>query len=70
MDKVPSPYSTSILFMLKDDLKNNTFATPAYKSEANGEVERFHSTLVEIMRLNSDWTARNFELLLEKSVNE
>lgn len=71
MDNEPSLNSASILFMMKDDLKINVFTTPSYRSEANGQIERFHSTLAEIMRcLKSDGTSRNFEELLERSVNE
>lgn len=71
MDNEPSLNSASISFMMKDDLGINVFTTPSYRSEANGQVERFHSTLAEIMRcLKNDGTSRNFEELLERSVNE
>lgn len=37
----------------------------------NGQVERFHSTLSEIMRcLKSDGPSRSFEELLERAVND
>jgi len=63
--------SVSILFMMRDELKIEVFTTPAYKSEINGQVERFHSTLAEIMRcLKADGTSRNFQELLERAVNE
>lgn len=46
---------------MRDELKINVFTTPAYKSEINGEVERFHSTLAEIMRcINAQTPSRNF----------
>lgn len=71
MDNEPSLNSSSILFMMKDELGINIFTTPSYRSEANGQIERFHSTLAEIMRcLKGDGTSRNFEELLERAVNE
>lgn len=71
MDNEPSLNSASILFMLKDELKINVTTTPSYRSEANGQVERFHSTLAEIMRcLKENGISRTFEELLERSVNE
>lgn len=71
MDNEPSLNSPSILFMMKDDLKINIFTTPSYRSEPNGQIERFHSTLGEIMRcLKEEGTCRDFDELLEKSVNE
>lgn len=71
MDNEPSLNSASIMFMMKDDLKINVFTTPSYRSESNGQIERFHSTLAELMRcLKEDGTSRNFEELLERSVNE
>lgn len=63
--------SESITFMMKDQLQINVYRTPAYKSQVNGQVERFHSTLTEIMRcLKKDGTHRTFEELLERSVYE
>ena len=53
------------------DLKINIFTTPSYRSEPNGQIERFHSTLAEIMRcLKEEGTYRDFDELLERSVNE
>lgn len=63
--------SASITSMLEDDLQIKIFKTPPYKSEVNGQVERFHSTLSEIMRcLKSEGPSRSFEELLQRAVNE
>lgn len=57
--------------MLEDNLKIKIYKTPPYKSEVNGQIERFHSTLSEIMRcLKADGVERTFEDLLDRSVNE
>lgn len=71
IDNERSLNSASIVFMMEDQLKINIFRTPSYRSEANGQVERFHSTLSEIMRcLKTDGIHRSFEELLERSVYE
>lgn len=63
--------SASISFMLRDQLNIEIFKTPPYKSSVNGQVERFHSTLAEIMRcLKTNKTHRNFEELLDRAVYE
>lgn len=63
--------SASILFMMKDELNIDVFTTPPYRSEANGQVERFHSTLVEIIRcIKAEGVCRDVDELLEKAVNE
>lgn len=57
--------------MLQDQLSIEIFKTPPYKSSVNGQVERFHSTLSEIMRcLKTEKTHRSFEELLDRSVYE
>lgn len=57
--------------MMEDELSIRVFRTPPYKSEVNGQIERFHSTLSEIMRcLKSDGNPRSFEELLERATNE
>lgn len=57
--------------MLEDELKISIHRTPAYHSVVNGQIERFYSTLGEIMRcLNTDKLSRNFEELIERAVNE
>jgi hypothetical protein len=71
IDNEKSLNSASIKFMMEDELKIKVYKTPPYKSEVNGQIERFHSTLSEIMRcLKADGIGRNFEELLERSVNE
>lgn len=71
IDNERSLNSATILFMMRDELKINVYTTPPYRSEANGQVERFHSTMTEIMRcIKEDQTHRNFEELLERAVNE
>jgi Reverse transcriptase (RNA-dependent DNA polymerase)/RNase H-like domain found in reverse transcriptase/Integrase zinc binding domain len=71
IDNEKSLNSNSVKFMMESELKIKVFTTPPYKSEVNGQVERFHSTLSEIMRcLKAEDIDRNFEELLERSVNE
>lgn len=71
IDNEKSFNSESILFMLKEELNINVFTTPPYKSSVNGQVERFHSTLTEIMRcLKPKAINKNFEELLENATNE
>lgn len=71
VDNEKSLNSDSILFMLEDQLNIKVFKTPPYKSTVNGQVERFHSTLSEIMRcLKTEKTHRTFEELLDRAVYE
>lgn len=71
MDNEKSVNSHSITFMLKDQLNIDIFQEPPHKSTVNGQVERFHSTLSEIMRcIKKDGTHRNFPELLERAVYE
>ena len=71
IDNEKSLNSASIKSMMENELKITIYTVPPYKSEVNGQIERFHSTLTEIMRcLKTDGVARNFEELLERSVNE
>jgi hypothetical protein len=52
-------------------LDTQIFTTPPHKSEANGQVERFHSTLTEIIRcLKAEGVPQNFKLLLKRCINE
>lgn len=63
--------SASITSLLEDDLKIRIYKTPPYKSEINGQVERWHSTLTEIMRcLKEEGPPRSFENLLQRAVYE
>lgn len=52
-DNEPSLKSTEVRGMLAD-LNIETYYTPSNKSEVNGIVERFHSTLCEILRTNEE----------------
>lgn len=71
IDNERSLNSNTIISMMEDSLKIKVFSTPPYKSEVNGPIERFHSTLAEIMRcLKADGVERTFEELLERAVNE
>lgn len=72
-DNEKSFNSVVINHMLKDEMNIDIYVTPPYTSTANGQIERFHSTLTEIMRcldaehVDEDYT---FEELLRKAVNE
>ncbi|HBS53334.1 MAG TPA: hypothetical protein DD806_04965 [Flavobacterium sp.] len=71
IDNEKSLNSASLKFLMEDELKIKVFTVPPYKSEVNGQIERFHSTLSEIMRcLKAEGIGRNFEDLLQRSVNE
>lgn len=61
--------SASIMFMLEDQLKIKVYRTPPYMSNTNGQVERFHSTLSEILRcLKKENISERFEELLDNAV--
>ena len=63
--------SQTIRFMLEDELGMEIFTAPPYKSEVNGQIERFHSTLSEIMRCSKcERPDYSFEELLQDSVNK
>ncbi|KNC22940.1 Retrovirus-related Pol polyprotein from transposon gypsy [Lucilia cuprina] len=51
IDNEKSLNSASITFMLENQLGIKIYKTPPYTSTVNGQIERFHSTLTEIMRL-------------------
>jgi len=71
MDNEKSLNSASIKFMLTDQLGIELYKAPPYKSTVNGQIERFHSTLSEIMRcLRGDGTHRSFEELLDRVIYE
>lgn len=71
MDNEKAFNSASVLFMLEDQIGIQVYKTPPYKSSVNGQVERFHSTLAEIMRCTkADGIKRSFTALLDRSVNE
>lgn len=70
-DNEKSFNSVTIGYMLEDELKIKVFTTPPYCSSANGQVERFHSTLIEIMRcLKKDNSHQSFNELLHRAVYE
>jgi len=63
--------SASIKFLLQDQLGIQVFTTPPYSSTSNGQIERFHSTLSEIMAcLRKDNSDMNFTDVLFKAVQE
>lgn len=71
IDNEKSLNSITIIAMMEDELNIRVFKTPPYKSEVNGQIERFHSTLTELMRcINSENNDIPFEELLERSVKE
>lgn len=71
MDNEKSFNSASINFMMKDQLGIEIFRVPPYKSTVNGQIERFHSTLSEIMRcLKSKQVYQTFEELLDRTIYE
>uniref|UniRef100_A0A0K8VRD0 RNA-directed DNA polymerase n=1 Tax=Bactrocera latifrons TaxID=174628 RepID=A0A0K8VRD0_BACLA len=71
IDNEKSLNSNSITFLLEDQLRIKIYKIPPHTSTANGQVERFHSTLSEILRcLKSENTERSFEELLDRAVYE
>lgn len=71
MDNEKSFNSESIKFMIENEFGIQIFRTAPYTSCSNGQVERFHSTLQEIMRcLQNERTHRSFQELLDRSVKE
>lgn len=68
MDNEKSFNSAIITFMMKDQLGIYTFKAPPYKSSVNGQIERFHTTVAEIMScLKAKQVHRTFEELLQVS---
>lgn len=71
VDNENSLNASTINFMVEDQLGIQIFRSPPYNSSVNGQVERFHSTLSEIMRcLKSDGVHRSFVELLDRSIYE
>lgn len=57
--------------MMRDQLNIEVFKVPPYKSSVNGQIERLHSTLSEIMRcLKREGKDRNFADLLQRAIYE
>lgn len=70
-DNEKSFNSVSINHMIENEFGIRIYRTPPYTSCSNGQVERFHSTLQEIMRcLKAEKAHCTFEELLERSVKE
>lgn len=70
-DNEKSFNSVSINHMVENEFGITIYRTPPYTSCSNGQVERFHSTLQEIMRcLRTKGAHKTFEELLERSVKE
>lgn len=57
--------------MIENEFDINLFRTIAYTSCTNGQVERFHSILQEIMRcIKYEGACRSLQELLDKSAKE
>lgn len=71
IDGEKSLNSASLTDMMEEELGITVYTAPPYRSEVNGQIERFHSTLAEIMRcLKADEAPRSFQELVEKATNE
>lgn len=71
VDNEKSLSSNSVSFMLENLFKIKVFKIPPYTSSANGQVERFHSTLSELMRcIKAKKIHSTFSELLDMSVYE
>lgn len=71
IDNEKSLNSASVTFMLENQLGIKIYKTPPYTSSINGQVERFHSTLTEIMRCtNAENVHNSFEDLLTNCLNK
>lgn len=67
MDNEKSFRSETINYMMENEFGIEIHRTGPYKSCSNGQVERFHSTLQEVMRcLQCDKTHHSFNELLKK----
>lgn len=57
--------------MLENQYGIEIFKTPPYKSSVNGQIERFHSTLSELLRCTkAENTHTDFEDLLNRSLHK
>lgn len=71
MDNERSFNSSAIVFMLENQYNVKIFKVPPYASYVNGQIERFHSTLTEIMRcIKAENSPDSFSELLHKSLFE
>lgn len=70
-DNEKSFNSNAIIFMLENQYNVKVFKIPPYSSSVNGQIERFHSTLSEIMRcLTAENIHKTFSELLHRSLFE
>lgn len=71
MDNEKSFNSVAVIFMLENQYNIKVFKIPPYSSSVNGQIERFHSTLAEIMRcLKTQNSHRTFSELLHRAIYE
>ncbi len=71
IDNEKSLSAAPITFMLENQYGIQIYKTPPYTSTVNGQIERFHSTLTEIMRcIKSEKTHNSFEDLLFRAIHE
>lgn len=69
VDNEKSLAAASIKFMLEDQYGIEIYKAPPYVSTTNGQVERFHSTLNEIMRcIKAENTYESFSDLLYQAL--
>lgn len=69
IDNEKSLSSASITFMIQNQYGIEIFKTPPYKSSINGQIERFHSTLSEVLRCTkAENTHTDFEDLLNRAL--
>lgn len=71
IDNEKSFNSNAVIFMLENQYNVKVFKIPPYSSSVNGQIERFHSTLTEIMRcLKAENIHNTFSELLHRSIYE
>jgi len=71
IDNEKSLNSNSITFMMKDQQGILVYTAPPYKCSVNGQIERFHSTLSEIMIcLKSDGIYNTFQETIDRAIYE
>lgn len=71
MDNEKSFNSTAIIFMLENQYNVKVFKIPPYSSSVNGQIERFHSTLSEVMLcLKAENGLLTFSELLYRAIYE
>lgn len=71
IDNEKALISKSIIFMLENQYNVKVFKIHPYSSNVNGQIERFHSTLSELMRcFKTENVHKTFSELLHRSVYE